>query len=126
VAVAAQAPYKRGVVLNTGFAARNLSQDEVEERAATGASASSPAIVAYARMIGLEQGDVIQVTLMGPDGKVLAASTLPALDHDKAQFQAAVGRKAPPAGWARGTYSGEVQVRRQGAVAVSRRWQTTL
>jgi hypothetical protein len=123
---AAQAPYKHGVVLNAGFAARTVTPDEIEERTAPAAGTNAPAIVAYARLIGLEVGDVIQITLTGPDGKVLATSTLPPLDHDKAQFQAAVGRKAPLSGWARGTYAGEVQVRRQGAVAVSRRWQMAL
>jgi hypothetical protein len=125
-AAAAGAPYKRGVVLNAGFSSRVVSMDEIEERAAPPVTAEAAGIVAFARMIGLEQGDVIDISLTGPDGKVLASATLPPLDHDKAQLPAEVGRKQPAGGWARGAYTGLVEVRRGGAVAVSRRWQMTL
>jgi hypothetical protein len=118
-------PYKPGVVLNAGFATAVVGMAEIEDRAQPAPTVASPAIVAYARLIGLELGDVIEITLGGPDGKPLATASLPPLDHDKAQIPAEVGRKRPPGGWAHGVYTGEVRVRRAGAVALTRRWQTT-
>lgn len=125
-AVAARVPYRRGVVLGAGFSTRIVTWDEVDERSTPVAGIASPGIVAFARMIGLEKGDVIDIALTGPDGKALASATLPPLDHDKAQMPAEVGRKAPPGGWAHGIYVGELHVRRGGSVAISHRWQTTL
>ena len=125
-ATAAAMPYKAGAVLNAGFATAVIGMGEIEERAAPAPTAASPAIVAYARLIGLQLGDVIEITLTGPDGKPLATASLPPLDHDKAQIPAEVGRKRPPQGWAHGIYTGEVRVHRAGTVALTRRWQATL
>jgi peptidase M23-like protein len=124
--VAAQMPYKRGVVLNAGFSTGLASQAQIEDRTAPRPSASALAIVAYARLIGLELGDVIDIALTGPDGKPLATETLPPLDHDKDEMPAQVGRKRPPQGWPHGVYTGELHVRRAGAVVLTDRWQTTL
>ena len=125
-AVSRATPYKRGVVLNAGFATAVVSNAAIEERAIPAPSAASPAIVVYARAIGLELGDVVDITLRGPDGKALAATTLPPLDHDKAQFPAEVGRKRPSQGWARGRYTGEVRVHRGGGVALARKFTMSL
>lgn len=118
--------YRRGAVLNVGFAAELASMDAVEQGAIARPKATSP-MVAYARMIGLEAGDVIEIGLSGPDGKVLARDTLPPLDHDKAQWIAQAGLKTAPAGgWPHGAYVAQVQVRRGAAVALSRQWQMVL
>ncbi|HEX3367743.1 M23 family metallopeptidase [Phenylobacterium sp.] len=124
---AAQAlAYRRGEALNVGFSGERASMDAVEQGAIATPKATS-SLVAYARLIGLEAGDVIEIGLSGPDGKVLARDALPPLDHDKAQWLAQVGRKAAPAGgWPHGTYAAQVQVRRGAAVALSRQWQMVL
>jgi hypothetical protein len=125
-AAASQAPYKRGVVLNAGFSTAIVDMASIEERAAVRPSAASPGIVAYARLIGLEAGDVIDISLIGPGGKTLATATLPPLDHDKAQMPAEIGRKRPAEGWAHGDYAGVLQVRRAGGVVLTHRWRTQL
>jgi hypothetical protein len=113
-------------VLNTGFAGGQIAPDAIEERAAP-APGPATGIVAYARLIGLEAGDVVGLQLTGPDGKPLAATPGAPLDHDKAQWVVQVGRgKAPSGGWPHGPYTAQVEVRRNGAVALSSRWQTTL
>jgi len=121
-----QLAYKRGVVLNTGFGTALSAMEAVEGHAVPAPDAASPAIVAYVRMIGLEAGDVVEVALRAPDGKVLADSRQSPLDHDKAQWLSQARAKRPPEGWAHGVYTAEVQVRRAGTVALSRRWQLTL
>jgi len=125
-AVARQLGYKRGAVLNAGFGGAISSMDAVEAGSVAAAGESSEALVAYARVIGLETGDVVEMRLLGPNGVVLAASAQPPLDHDKAQWLSQVGKKRPAAGWAHGVYVGELTVRRAGAAAVSRKWQITL
>ena len=124
---AAQAlAYRRGAVLNVGFSTELTSMETVEQGAIAPPKTTS-GIVAYARLIGLEAGDLIDIAVVGPDGKALVHDALPPLDHDKAQWIAQAGRKAAPAGgWPHGTYSAQVQVRRGEAVALSRQWRLVL
>jgi hypothetical protein len=123
---AAAMPYKAGLVLNAGFASAPVTMAQIEDRAAPAATAASPTLVAYARLVGLQLGDVIEVSLSGPDGKVLASVASPPLDHDKAQIPAEVMHRRPAQGWTHGVYIGEVRVRRAGGLALTRRWQTAL
>jgi hypothetical protein len=125
-AAAGATPYKAGLVLNAGFASAPVTMAQIEERAAPAVTAASPVLVAYARLVGLQLGDVIEITLRGPDGKVLASAASPPLDHDKAQIPAEVMHRRPAPGWAHGVYAAEARVRRAGAVALTHRWQTTL
>jgi murein DD-endopeptidase MepM/ murein hydrolase activator NlpD len=123
----AAAPYKRGVVLNAGFSTGAVSMAAIEARNAPPPTVEAPAMVVYARLIGLELGDVIDVTLTGPDGKLLAKGVLAPLDHDKDEMPAEIiSKRRPPAGWSRGVYTAELHVRRGGAVALTHRWRTTL
>jgi hypothetical protein len=125
-AVARGFTYRRGVVLNTGFAAGQVGPDTVEAGAVEAASSAS-GIVAYARLIGLEEGDVLELRVTGPDGRPIAAGTSGPLDHDKAVWLVQAGRvKSPAGGWPHGAYTGEVSVRRGGAVALSARWKTVV
>lgn len=121
-----QLAYKRGAVLNVGFGTAISPAEAIEDRTVAAPTAAAPAIVAYVRLIGLQVGDVLELTLRGPDGRVLATSSQPPLDHDKAQWVSQVGRKAPAGGWPRGVYGAQAQVRRAGAVVIARRWQMTL
>lgn len=123
---AGQLGYKRGTILNAGFAAAAATPDAIEAHAVAEPTAASPAIVVYARAIGLEAADRVEIELLAPDGRSLASAKGPPLDHDKAQWTVNVGRKAPPGGWPHGVYRGEIRVRRAGAIAVSRRWEATL
>ncbi|MFL5295270.1 MAG: M23 family metallopeptidase [Phenylobacterium sp.] len=118
--------YRRGAVLNTGFASGNVTPETIEAHVVQ-APAASAALVAYVRLIGLESADVVDLKLSGPDGKVLAQGSSPPLDHDKAQWFAQIGRAKPPAGgWPHGAYVAEAAVRRGGAIALSARWQVAL
>jgi pyruvate/2-oxoglutarate dehydrogenase complex dihydrolipoamide acyltransferase (E2) component len=125
-AAASRMAYKRGAVLNTGFSSVMVGGPEIENRSAPAPTGDAPALVAYARLIGLELGDVVQIAIIGPDGKTLGSGALAPLDNNKDQVPVALGHKRPPQGWARGIYSAVVQVRRAGAVALSQRWQMTL
>lgn len=125
-AAAAQMAYKRGAVLNTGFSSVMADAAAMENRSAPAPSPDAAAFVAYARLIGLEAGDVVAIAILGPDGKVLGSGTLPPLATNRDEVPVTLGHKRPPQGWARGVYTGVLQVRRAGAIAINRRWQTTL
>ncbi|MBS0333796.1 MAG: M23 family metallopeptidase, partial [Proteobacteria bacterium] len=117
--------YRRGEVLNTGFGTRVSTMEDVESGAVAAPGGDPPAIVAYARLIGLEAGDVVELRLKGPDGKVLAEVTQP-IDHDTAVWLSQVGRKRSAAGWRPGAYVGEAVLRRGRSIALSREWRTAL
>jgi hypothetical protein len=112
--------YKTGAILNAGLAGGPLSMDAVEAGDVPAVSPSAPAIVAYFRAIEVDKGDVLEATLNGPGGGLLATGKSPPLDRDKAQYFYMAGRKRPPAGWSKGTYTGELKVWRGGKVVMSR------
>jgi len=93
--------YKAGAVLNTGFAPAAVTMEAVEAGGVPGAAAASP-LVAYARLIELDAGDSIELTLYDPRGDVLAQTKVAPLATGKAQYLTYVGKKAPAGGWPRG------------------------
>lgn len=117
--------YKAGAVLNAGFAGGAVSMDGVEAGALPPTSATSP-LEAYARVIGLAAGDSVELTLTAPGGRVIAQGGSAPMVRDRDQELIFAGARAPAGGWPHGLYSAEVRVRRAGAVAISRRFQTTL
>src|SRR5258708_2980238 len=120
-----QLAYKAGPVLNVGFASSPGPMGSVEGGGLAGPSSTTP-LVAYARLIGLEAGDSVELAMTGPRGEVLVQSQLAPLTSAKDQYVAYIGKKAPTAGWPHGAYSAEVRVRRAGAVAIARRFSVTI
>jgi hypothetical protein len=123
---ARQLAYKRGAILRTGLAGSAVVEADVDSGAPTPATAQSPVLAAYARFIGLEGGDRLELTLLGPKGEVLATNLLAPLERDKAQYFLMVGRKRPPEGWPGGRYAVVARIHRDGAVAGERRSEGAL
>jgi hypothetical protein len=111
--------YKRGVALNTGFAGDSLDNLALEEARLTPPGSTAPALLAYVRLINLEGGDEIELTVNGPDGRILTTSRQPPLDRAKAQYLVFSGRKTPVGGWPAGKYSARYRVIRDGTDAVT-------
>jgi hypothetical protein len=120
-----QLAYKSGAVLNVGFSSGPVTMDSVEQGGVAGPGPATP-LVAYARLIGLEAGDGVELAMTGPRGEVLVQNQLAPLTSAKDQYIAYVGKKAPAAGWPHGAYSAEVRVHRAGAVAIARRFSVTI
>lgn len=119
-------PYEPSAVLNVGFATGPVTSEAVESGevgAAPGADA--PALVAFARAIGLRAGDVGEIALKDPSGAVLAEKKAEPLDRPKAQVLLFVGRRRPPSGWAKGAYQATYTVRRDGRIVLERSFATT-
>jgi hypothetical protein len=117
--------YKPRAVLNTGFASGPITMDQVEAGGLK-ADAASPALVAYARAIGLKAGDVGVLTVTDPSGRVLAASRPDTAPRDQAQRLLYAGKARPAGGWPKGRYEAVYSVKHDGAVVLERRWSVTL
>lgn len=122
---AAAAPYRAGAILNAGFTDAVPSNEAIEAGTLPAVTAAAPALVVYARAIGLLPGDVADLTLTGPGGLSLH-SAKPPLVRWRAQDVFAIGRKRPATGWAHGAYVGEYRVLRDGKPVLSRRVELTL
>ena len=114
--------YHSPSVINFGFADEPLSVSDVEFGRADAMlpTASSSALVAFIRAIGLKAADVQSFTLRGPGGEVLAHNETPPLDSNMAERFMFVGKRKASAEWPRGTYEAEFQIRRDGTTALSR------
>jgi hypothetical protein len=84
------------------------------------------AVVAFARAIGLQAGDVPRIMITGPDGRTIADHSAEPLDRNKAQHMILVGKRRPAGGWARGTYRAIYTVSRGGSVVIEQGFELTL
>jgi murein DD-endopeptidase MepM/ murein hydrolase activator NlpD len=118
--------YKAGAVLNAGFAAAPVEMDTVTAGRVPIPTTASPMLIAYVQAIGLEKGDVQDMTLRDPNGGVLAQASRPPLDGSKAQYLVYIGKRAPAQGWTKGSYEAVYAVRRGGKVVLSRTFKLAL
>lgn len=118
--------YRGPQVINAGFAPGPVDDDAIERGGIPAPLAGSPALVFYARAINLKAGDVQALKLTAPDGTVLAESTLPPVDRNKAQFHAFAGKKLTVTAWPAGAYRGDYTVTRGAEVIVSHSAELTL
>jgi murein DD-endopeptidase MepM/ murein hydrolase activator NlpD len=119
---AATPSYRAGEVLVAGFATSPVTMRDVQDHGAEQPSRPSRTtpLVAFVQAIGLEAGDMQRLELTGPAGAVIATSTPPPLDHDKAQQLLFVGRgHAPAAGWPTGEYRATYKVLRNGKTVLT-------
>lgn len=125
-AAAAQAlAYRRGVVLNAGFAAGPAPMEIVEAGGIAPPTGQSP-LVAYVRAVNLEGGDIQELVVIGPDGGVLAQSRIAPLDRAKAQYVTYAGKRPPAGGWPPGEYKASYTVRRKGEAAITKSFSLRL
>jgi len=123
---AAQLAYRQGSVLNAGFVDAPPTAAMVEEGRLSQPTAESGTLVAYVRSINLQAGDVQRLTILAPDGSLVAKNEIPALDKAKAQYLVFAGRRKPATGWAAGRYSATFEVVRGGQSAVRKAFALTL
>jgi len=115
-------PYRDGEVLVAGFAAGPVQMRDVQEEGANlqPRPSRTTSIVAFVQAIGLEQGDVQRLVLIGPNGNVLADNRAAPLDHDKAQQLLFAGRgRVPAGGWPAGEYRAAYSVTRNGKTVLT-------
>lgn len=76
---------------------------------------SAPALVFWANAYGLQQGDVLRLSILAANGAVLAEDRF-LMDRARARQFRAVGRRLPEGGWPAELYSGRAELLRGGAV----------
>lgn len=120
--------YRAPAVLNTGFANGPVTMDQVEadDGAKLAPGLEGAALVAFARAIGLKRGDVLRLSITGPDGRTFVDKTEEPLERDKAQVLIFVGKKRPPEGFRPGAYRAEYFVIRDGKVLLQRTFEVSL
>lgn len=106
--------YRAPQLINAGFSAAPVTMDDIEAGAAPQADRQSGALVAFVRAISLRQGDVQELTVLAPDGAVLATQRTAPLPSNKAQWMLFAGKKRPPGGFAPGRYSAKYVIIRAG------------
>jgi murein DD-endopeptidase MepM/ murein hydrolase activator NlpD len=99
--------YRSRIVLNFGFSDGPLQAEDIEagDLKARVPDHDSNALVAYVRVLGLDQGDVQTFAIIGPDGEPVVKRVFDPLDHSKAQNSLYIGWKRPKEGWKQGYYS---------------------
>jgi len=116
--------YRPGGLISAGFAAAVPTFDSV--RAGTAGVVTlpdtAPALVIWGFAFGGMKGDSVILEIIGPDGipDGMIVSQAATLEKSQAQFFRAVGRRAPPEGWPKGRYQGQITLIRGGAEMESR------
>lgn len=113
--------YKPGTVLNAGFASAPVNMAGIEAGSLARPTNGTP-LIAYVRAINLRGGDVQELTITGPDGKVIASGAQPALDRAKAQYMFFVGKRPTAGDWSSGRYQAVYVVRRDGKTVIDHRF----
>jgi murein DD-endopeptidase MepM/ murein hydrolase activator NlpD len=121
--------YHRGEVLNAGFAADPVKMEQIESGDAQRLpplTTTAPVLVAYIRAIGLETGDVLELSIKAPDGSSFAEKREQPLDHSKAQWFMMIGRKRGETPWPSGTYTARYKVIRDNKDALEKTFTVNL
>lgn len=111
---AAPVPYQAGALLDIGFAARVPDYDDVRAGRAALAevAADAPAIVVFAFAYGGQSGDILRLSIDGPEGWTFESEAR--LDKAQARFFRAGGRKRGATPWPTGVYLGTITFLREG------------
>lgn len=106
--------YAPGGVVSAGFADRIPGYDSVKggTAAADALATKAPALVVWGFAFGVRAGDVLRLSIDGPDGPVIEDDVT--LGADQPLAFRAIGRRIPAGGWARGDYQGRVVHLRDG------------
>lgn len=105
-------PVRPGGIISIGTA--DAIPDFTDIRANTVAlpDRTSDALVIYAFLFGTRKGDIVRLSLSGPDGTVISDDTV--LDRANAQSFRAIGKKRKGARWPAGAYEGTAVLLRNG------------
>jgi hypothetical protein len=109
-------PYRAGGVVSVGISTAVPSYDNVKAGIAVQEvlPVNSPALVVWGFAYGGRAGDIMELTINGPEGEIVQNS----VEQPKvqAQFFRAVGKRLRAGSWPAGTYTGEAKLTRDGSV----------
>ena len=114
--------YIKGSLLRTGFVPGGVEIGALEtgQQKVEAFADDWPALVAFGWAINLSGGDIVTVTLAGPEG--ISAENSVTLDRAKAQYLLFAGQKRPTSGWPSGDYEGMIEVRNGPDIKLTETW----
>tara|TARA_R110002094_G_scaffold45932_5_gene57816 strand:- start:39 stop:1010 length:972 start_codon:yes stop_codon:yes gene_type:complete len=113
----ADAPaYQPGGLIDVGLAAQvpEYSQVKAGTAARIALAADAPAVVVYGFLFGAQKGDILRLSIEGPEGTVIAQDV--EIQRRQAQAFRAVGKTRRRGHWAVGIYDGYATLLRDGTV----------
>jgi hypothetical protein len=120
--------FRQREIINLGFAAGPVTMQQIESGEAQHhpPTPNTPALIAYVRAIGLEAGDVIELSIEAPDGSLFMRQREQPLDRAKAQYFVMAGRKRAAAPWPPGVYTARYRILRESTEVLQRAFTVTL
>lgn len=111
--VAAALAYPGPQIYHLGFADHGPSFDDIRDGRLTERTfpTRAPALVFWTETFSLRAGDRVEISLIGPDGAVVAAET-GTLERPQARWSRFIGKAQPAGGWLPGTYTGKIDITR--------------
>lgn len=123
--IAEQTAYRPGGILSIGIHGNpDMTYEDVKEGRGNPASiaTSAPAMIAWANVYGIRQGDILRTRITGPDGSTFFENISKPHPRDQAQSWKWSGKRAR-SGLAAGTYKAQIELVRDGKVYDA--WQTS-
>ncbi len=110
-------PYQPSKIVTMGFASKVVGFDAVMDGriAAVSSMDRYKPLVAYGLGINLKMGDIFQILISGPSGKIVQSNS-PKMPRNKAQWMSFAGKKAPSGGWPKGAYEMHISILRSGSI----------
>lgn len=126
-ALAPALAYRPTGVLVAGFAPVPPERDTAQAGgyATAQIQPDSPALIFWMELFGLQQGDVLELTLTGPDETPVAASRSVAAGN-KAVWFAFAGKRRSAHAWPPGSYAGRVILRRGDRIVIDAQRSTAI
>ncbi len=113
--IASTLVYSDAAIIETGFAGAPVSPRDAEMGEIPPAEAGSEALVFFARLVNMREGDKLRLKVTGPAG-FEAVNEIDPIERSKAHYVAFAGKKRRADRWPSGPYIGQVDVIRAGTV----------
>ena len=104
-------------LLKFGFADGPQTLESIERGVAPHSGADSPALVFWANVVGIREGDTQEVTIRKPDGSLLVSNSQ-AIEKSKVNWLSYIGKKRPREGWPKGLYTAVYSLERDGTPVI--------
>ncbi len=106
-------------LLKSGFSDKEETLDSIELGTAPDLATGSAALLFWANVVGIQAGDLQQVTITRPDGATLSEHTQ-TVEKSKVNWLSYIGRKRPESGWPAGRYTARYRLTRGDTVTIDK------
>jgi len=106
-------------LLKSGFSDKKETLDSIELGRAPGLATGSAALLFWANVVGIQAGDLQQITITRPDGATLSENTQ-TVEKSKVNWLSYIGRKRPEHGWPVGRYTARYRLTRGDTVIIDK------